>query len=119
MVLHAPMSVLEAINMFVSDEKLDELIARILEVVHPLRIVLFGSTARGEATKDSDIDVLVVVSNGVHKRKTAQEIYRNLVGFGIAVDVVMATPTDLEHYAHSPGLVYRDALRDGRELYAA
>ncbi len=105
--------------MLVTDEKLKELITRIVDTSHPLRIILFGSVARGETTRDSDIDVLVVVPEGIHRRKTAQQIYRNLIGFGIAVDVVVATPYDLERYGNSPGLVYREALRDGRELYAA
>lgn len=105
--------------MLLTEEKLNELITRIVETAHPLRIVLFGSAARGEATSESDIDVFVLVPDGTHRRKTAQQIYRNLVGFGIAVDVVVATPSDLERYGNSPGLIYRDVLRDGRELYAA
>lgn len=103
----------------ISDEKLHDLVKRIVEVSHPLRVILFGSTARCEAGRHSDIDVLVVVEDGTHRRHTAQHIYRNLLGFGIPVDVVVATLSDLEQYADSPGLIYREALRDGRELYAA
>ena len=102
-----------------SDVELDELVRRIVEAVHPLRVVLFGSTARGETNRHSDIDVLVVVPDGSHRRHTAQRIYRNLLGFGTPVDVVVATPTDMKQYADSPGLVYREAIRDGQELYAA
>ena len=39
--------------------------------------------------------------------------------FGLPVDVVVATPSDIEKYRESPGLVYREALREGKELYAA
>jgi uncharacterized protein len=102
-----------------SDQKTQDLVRRIVEASHPLRVLLFGSTARGDAGRYSDIDVLVVVEDGSHRRHTAQRIYRNLVGFGIPVDVVVATPTDLERYADSPGLVYREAIREGKELYAA
>jgi hypothetical protein len=42
-----------------------------------------------------------------------------MLGFHIAVDVIVATPEILEAYKDSPGLVYREALRDGKELYAA
>lgn len=102
-----------------SQEQLDDLIARVIAAVHPLRILLFGSTARGEAGRYSDLDLLVVVPDGSHRRKTAQAIYRHLFGFVIPVDVVVATPADLEKYKDSPGLIYRQALREGRELYAA
>jgi hypothetical protein len=35
-------------------------IERIVDGVHPKLIILFGSQARGEATADSDVDLLVV-----------------------------------------------------------
>ena len=57
-----------------SEEVLDELVRRIVEVVHPLRIILFGSAARGQMGLHKDFDILIVVKNGVHRRKTAQEI---------------------------------------------
>ena len=105
--------------MVLSEDKLRDLVGRIVEASHALRVVLFGSFARGEAGPYSDIDVLVVVEQGSHRRHTAQQIYRNLLGFGESVDIVVATPSDLEQYAESPGLIYREAVRDGRELYAA
>ena len=40
-------------------EKLPEAIARLVEGFDPLRIIVFGSYARGEARPDSDLDLLV------------------------------------------------------------
>lgn len=102
-----------------SDEQISDLIKRIVEAVDPIRVILFGSMARGEAGRYSDVDVLVVVKDGVHRRKTAQSIYRHLLGFGIPVDIVVATLSDMELYKDSPGLIYREAIKDGVELYAA
>jgi len=102
-----------------TEGKMQELVRRIVGAVHPLRIILFGSAARGQTMPDSDTDVLVVMPEGTHRRKTAQRIYRHLLGFGAAVDVVVATTSDLEKYRDSPGLIYREAMREGRELYAA
>ena len=106
-------------GMELGTQQTDDLVARIVTAVHPLRIVLFGSHARGEALAGSDIDVLVVAPEGAHRRHTAQTIYRALLGFGVAVDVVVATPSDLETYRDTSGLVYRQALREGKDLYAA
>jgi predicted nucleotidyltransferase len=105
--------------MQLTSELTQDLVRRIVEAARPEQIILFGSLARGQASLHSDIDVLVVVKDGSHRRKTAQQIYRHLLGFRLPVDVVVATPTDLERYRDSPALVYRDALRDGKELYAA
>ena len=105
--------------MELTKQQTSELVERIVAAAHPRRIILFGSLARGDAARHSDIDVLVVAPEGSHRRKTAQAIYRGLLGFGLPVDVVVATPSDLELYRDSPGLIYREALREGRELYAA
>lgn len=101
-----------------TDEKLLEIVRRIIEAVHPLRVILFGSTARGEATPESDVDMLIVVRDGTHRFETTQRIYRQLRGLQVAVDVVVATESDVRDYGDSPVLIYREALRDGRELYA-
>ncbi|MGH7599100.1 MAG: nucleotidyltransferase domain-containing protein [bacterium] len=101
-----------------NEQKLQELAERIVDAVHPLRIVLFGSAARGEMGPNSDLDVLVVMPEGVHKRKTAQLIYRHLLGFGFATDVIVATENDLRKYGDNFSLVYYPALREGREIYA-
>ncbi|MDO8586750.1 MAG: nucleotidyltransferase domain-containing protein [Armatimonadota bacterium] len=105
--------------MSASDEQLQEVVRRIVEAAHPIRIILFGSTARGEAGPVSDVDVLVVVPDGTHRLDTAENVYLNLHGFRVDVDVVVATESDIAKYKDSPGLVYREAVREGRTLYAA
>jgi len=100
-------------------KKIDELVRRIVEVAHPLRIILFGSAARGAMGPHSDLDVLVVMPDGIHRRKTAQEIYRHLWGFGFAKDIVVVTESDLCKYGDNFSLIYYPALREGREIYVA
>jgi hypothetical protein len=68
---------------------------------------------------DSDIDVLVVMPEGVHRRRTAQDIHQQLFGFPLAVDVLVATPADLHNHKDNIGLVYHRALREGKDIYAA
>lgn len=105
--------------MNLTEQQTQDLVARIVEAAHPVRIILFGSAARGTADANSDIDVLVVAQEDAHRRQTAQAIYRHLFGSRLAVDVVVAKPSDLEKYGQSPSLIYREALRDGRDLYVA
>ena len=49
---------------------------RIVRDFDPLQIILFGSQARGDTDRDSDIDLLVVFSELTNKRKTAIDIGR-------------------------------------------
>lgn len=101
-----------------SEETLREIVQRIVETVHPEKIILFGSAARGEMGPDSDVDLLVVKS-GVHRRELAARLYRELADLPVPKDIVVAAPEDLERHRDTIGLVYRAALRDGRVVYAA
>lgn len=98
---------------------LEQLVERIVAAVRPLRIILFGSAARGELGPDSDLDVLVIMPDGSQRRRTAQDLHQHLHGLPVAVDIIVATPADLEQHKNTIGLIYRDALREGRDLYVA
>ena len=103
----------------VDQQLLDRVVARIVETVRPRRVVLFGSAARGQIGPHSDIDLLVVMPDGIHRRRTAQAIYLSLSGLGIAKDVVVVTESDVRDYGDNPSLVLFPALREGREIYRA
>jgi len=100
-------------------QTIDELVRRIVEAVQPRRVVLFGSAARGEMGPNSDLDVLVIMPDGTHRRKTAQEIYRRMWGFGFAKDIVVVTESDVREYGMNPYMIIKNALEEGRELYHA
>ena len=99
-------------------QMIDDLVRRIVEAVHPLRIILFGSAARGEMEPNSDLDVLVVMPEGVHRRRTAQELHQLMFGLPAPVDILVATSGDVEKHKDNIGLIYYKVLREGRELYA-
>jgi len=99
--------------------ELDAIVQRVVDIFHPLRIILFGSAARGEAGKDSDIDLLVVMPEGTSRLATAEKLHMRMFGIPAAVDFLVATPSDLDRHRDNIGLVYRTILREGKELYAA
>lgn len=98
---------------------IEELVRRIVAAVQPKRIILFGSAARGQMRKDSDLDLLVVVRDGMHRRRTAQALYQTLPALGVPRDIIVVTESDVKNYADEPSLVLYPALREGKELYAA
>jgi uncharacterized protein len=97
---------------------LREIVRRIVQVAQPEKIILFGSSARSDGDGKSDIDVLVI-KKCLHRREVAGKIYQTLIGVGRAVDVVVATPDDVERYRDSPSMVIAPALKEGRVIYAA
>lgn len=101
------------------DKTIEEILKRIIGAVQPDKIILFGSHARGLRKPDSDIDLVVVVSGNIHRRRTAQKIYMSLIGVGRSVDVIVLKPEDLERYRSSVGVIIPEILKDGKELYVA
>ena len=98
---------------------LEQVVKRTVEAIHPLRIILFGSAARDAMGPDSDLDLLVVVPDGVHRRRAAQTIYTSLNGLGFAKDIVVVTESDIRQHGNNPSLIIYLALTEGKELYHA
>ena len=99
-------------------EVVEEVVRRVVQVAAPEKIILFGSAARGEAGRESDVDLLVVKA-GADPLDVARRIYRHLFGVGAAVDVVVVTPEDVDRYRDSPALVIKHALAEGKVVYEA
>ena len=96
---------------------LDDVIARIVEVAHPDRIILFGSAAHDASRPDSDLDLLVIKHDVKSRRHLAQAIYRALVGIPVPVDVIVVTPEDVDLYKDGVATIIGTAVREGREVY--
>ncbi len=108
-----------AVSTFAEQSVLDRMVERIVEAVQPRRVILFGSAARGQLGPHSDLDLLVVMPDGVHRRQTAQRLYRALAGLGVSKDLVVVTESDVRQFSDEPSLVICPALREGKELYCA
>lgn len=94
-----------------------KLIVERLKPFSPLKIIVFGSRARGDAAGKSDVDLLVVVDASSDGRDVAVEMLRALADMPFAKDVVVATPELLERRGDAVGTVYRRALREGTVIY--
>ena len=90
---------------------------RIVRDFHPEQIILFGSHARGETHRHSDIDLLVVFSECADKRKAAIEIRRVLKDMPVPKDIIVSTPEELERKQNLVGSVLRYAQQESVILY--
>ncbi len=99
-------------------EVVAEAVRRVVRAVHPRRIILFGSAARGDMGLGSDLDLLVEVRGPANRLHLAQDIYVGLAGIGFAVDIVVATTEDLRAHRDDPGMIYGPALEEGKVVYA-
>jgi len=102
----------------VTEATLQEVVRRILAVGSALRIVLFGSRARGQANPSSDLDILIVEESELPRYKRAARYLRALVGVFPAKDVVVWTPEEIEAWASVSHAFITTVLSEGRTLYA-
>ena len=90
---------------------------RIVRDYQPVKIILFGSHARGEASPESDIDLLIVLPAVANKRQAAVAIRRMLADLPLPKDIIVATPEEIARRGDLVGTVLRPALREGKVLY--
>jgi len=105
--------------MSATSKSIESLVQNVVETVLSLKIILFGSYARDTVNPKSDIDVLVVMPEGVHCRRIAQLLYRKISGLGTPFDILVTTPCVLEKHKDNIGLIYRTMLKEGRGINAA
>lgn len=104
----------------IAEDKLPEIVRRLVESLQPSTIYLFGSVAAGRPGPDSDIDLLVVLpQSSLSFYQRAAVAYRALRGIGVPLDVLVYTRAEFEPRATLPVSFERTVCQRGRVLYAA
>lgn len=101
----------------ISEPIVQAMTKKIIDSFSPDKIIIFGSWAKNEATKDSDIDFLVITSYEGSKRDLQAAIRRKLKGFGVPKDIIVASPDEVERKRDLPGYIYGTALQEGSIVY--
>ena len=103
----------------IDDPALGEVLRRVVEAYHPLRVYLFGSVARGDRGPDSDYDLLLVVPNDAPtERRRSHLAYEVLWGTGTAADVVVMAEGEFESRRHVAASLPATVIREGKLLHA-
>lgn len=96
---------------------LNQVVERILQVVRPDKIILFGSCARGEATEDSDLDLLIIQSSSLPRYKRSTPVRLALKGLFPSKDILVYTPEEVKEWETASTSFISTVLREGRVLY--
>lgn len=82
----------------------------------PERIILFGSYAQGRATRDSDVDILVVMPTHLHPADEAVRI-RQATKHPFPLDLLVRPPEMLKKRTRLGDPFLLDVIQKGRILY--
>jgi len=102
----------------VTESLLSEVVSRILSVGTPLKIVLFGSRARGESRPDSDLDLLIIEESELPRYRRSARYRRALCGLFPAKDIVVWTPEEVADWREVPNAFITTVLAEGKVLFA-
>jgi len=88
------------------------------KLFQPVKIILYGSYATGHQTKDSDVDILIVVpSNGTATFKAADIL--KAVSPNFKIDLLVSTPRQIKERLEKNDFLTRDIMTKGKIIYEA
>ena len=103
----------------IDEATIQEIVRRILTVTTPDRIMIFGSAATGEMTRDSDIDLLIVERDPGDRRKKSVRLREMLCGLGYPFDVIVISTEWFEESKGVIGGIAYPANKYGKVIYEA
>ncbi len=101
----------------VAADTINAAVNALVQVAQPVRIILFGSHARGDARDDSDVDLLVIEEKVSNRAEEMVRLRRVLRPLRIPVDLLVFSSEDVTRWGHQPGSALYWALREGKVVY--
>jgi uncharacterized protein len=98
-------------------EEIERVVLRIAEASHAKQVVLFGSHARGQASENSDVDLLIIAESQLPRFKRSRELYKLFQPYPFAMDLIVYTPEEIERSKQSPCSFVSRVLQEGRVVY--
>jgi predicted nucleotidyltransferase len=98
----------------ISQNLLDEITQRLVAELEPERIILFGSHAWGQPNEDSDLDLLIIVTESNEpptKRTTRAD--RSLIGMGVSKDILVYTRAEVDRHSRVYASLISEVLNAG------
>ena len=92
---------------------------RLAKAAPGAEVILFGSRARGEASPNSDLDLVVIEPDFARRGEEYGRLRKELRGLGVAVDLVIYRRREAEEWGGVPGSFLHRALKEGRVLAGA
>jgi predicted nucleotidyltransferase len=102
----------------ISAPLLQEITHRLVNEFQPEEIILFGSQAWGKPGEDSDLDLLVIISDSdLSPARRAMSAYQCLQGLNVPKDILVRTRAEVERFRHVQASLEHQIFERGTVLY--
>lgn len=101
----------------IPQDKINEVVERIVKNVQPERIILFGSYAYGNPKEDSDLDILVVKETNIPRHRRVKEVKKYLRGIKVPVDLIVYTQEEIDEWKGVKTAFINHVVEKGKVLY--
>ena len=105
--------------MGIDEQTIQEIVRRILTAARPDKIILFGSAATGQMTRDSDVDLLIVEPDTSDQRNEYVRIIKVLWDIRYPFDVLFINTRWFEESKDIIGGIAYPANKYGKVIYEA
>lgn len=96
---------------------IEEIKQIIVDNISPESIILFGSYANGDFTKDSDVDICILVNEKKGLRNISKKLYSLLINMNIPIDLIVVNSGEFNKNKNNKNLIYNDIAK-GKLIYA-
>lgn len=96
---------------------IQRIVLQIVQVAHPRQIILFGSFAYGKPTKDSDVDLLIIMESRKRPVDRVRDIAKSIEDYPLPMDMLVRTPHEIKNRLKMGDSFYREILERGKVLY--
>ena len=105
--------------MGIDEQTIQEIVQRILTAARPDKIILFGSAATGQMTRDSDVDLLIVEPDTSDQRNEYVRIIKALWDIRYPFDVLFINTRWFQESKDVIGGIAYPANKYGKVIYEA
>ena len=96
---------------------INTILKRLLAKLDVVKVILFGSYVSGSPTKDSDLDLLIIINTKERGIKRYAMVSELLEPRKIPMDIIVKTPAELKNRTNMFDPFIRNILKTGKVLY--
>ncbi|MHB1000049.1 MAG: hypothetical protein ACYC27_12465 [Armatimonadota bacterium] len=105
--------------MEITKNQLSKIVKRIIDTVHPIRIVLFDPAIGSDTDVANKINILVVMPDGINRHHVGNIFNKLFLDLPFLVDILITAPLLIEKRENNTVSIYRKILDEGENLYTA